>query len=163
MENAATSRSAAIGKPAPAFTLVNQDNQPISLAGMHGKWVVLYFYPKNDTPGCTCEATEFTSLLTQFRAMDAVILGVSPDSPSSGRYFRDKYHLELILLSDPQRQVMLQYGAWADSPITGGQVVRMTYLIDPTGLVAWHWPEVIPTGHADRVREKLMELAHPKP
>lgn len=159
MEKAASARSAAIGKPAPDFTLTSHERQPVSLGALRGQWVVLYFYPKNDTPGCTCQATEFTSLLTQFRSMNATILGVSPDTPESGRYFHDKYHLDLTLLSDPSAQAMRQYGAWVESAVGGGMVVRTTYIIDPDGRIAWHWPEVIPAGHADRVRQKLAELS----
>ncbi len=161
MESAATAASPLIGMMAPDFTLPNQDGQPVKLTAQRGKWVVLYFYPKDDTPGCACQATDFTDLLQEFRDMNAVILGVSPDTIDDHRYFGEKYHLKLTLLSDQDKRVMRQYGAWVEATMAGdkgGRVVRSTLIIDPQGRIAHHWPEVIPTGHAKRVREKLESL-----
>lgn len=162
MEAAAAARSGAVGKPAPDFSLLTQDDRPLSLAGERGKWVVLYFYPADDTPGCTCQATEFTALLRDFTQRNAKVYGVSPDTPDLHRHFMKKYGLQINLLSDPDRGVMRQYGAWVDipeGPAAPGRVVRSTYLIDPNGVVAAHWPEVIPQGHAERVMRRLGELS----
>lgn len=161
MEDAAASRSPITGKPAPDFTLMNQDSKPVQLRDLRGQWVVLYFYPKDDTPGCACQATEFTQLLYDFKDMNATVLGVSADSPSSHQHFIDKYSLKLELLSDPTQRVMQQYGAYVQSSLgdkSYGRVIRSTYLIDPEGIIRYHWPEVIPEGHAQRVRDKLEEL-----
>lgn len=161
MERAAAAKSPAMKKAAPDFTLRNQDEQAVTLSQQRGRWVVLYFYPQADTPGCVCQASEFTNLLTEFHTMDAVVLGVSPDQTLNLKLFQEKYNLKLTLLSDPTKQVMRRYGAWVDTQFgeeMSGRVVRSTYLIDPQGQVAYHWPEVIPQGHAQRVREKLLEL-----
>jgi peroxiredoxin Q/BCP len=161
METAAAGRSEFAGQPAPDFTLKNQDNQPVALSQQRGKWVVLYFYPKDDTPGCACEANEFTELLTHFRNMNALVLGLSADSPQSHRLFIEKYNLSLTLLSDPDHAVMKRYGAWVESSLGDKKterVIRSTFIIGPEGAVRYHFPEVIPQGHAERVREKLAEL-----
>ncbi len=161
MESAATAASALIGMTAPDFALPDQDGKRVALSEQRGKWVVLYFYPKNDTPGCACQATDFTDLLQAFGDMNAIILGVSPDSPADHRYFRQKYQLKLTLLSDQDTQVMKQYGAWVEAGMAGkaaGRVVRSTFIIDPQGNIVHHWPEVIPVGHAKRVRDKLESL-----
>ncbi len=161
METAAAGRSEFAGQPAPDFTLMNQDSQPVALSQERGKWVVLYFYPKDDTPGCACEANEFTELLTQFRNMNALVLGISADSPKSHRLFIEKYNLSLTLLSDPNHAVMKRYGAWVESSLGDKKterVIRSTFIIGPQGTVRYHFPEVIPQGHAERVREKLAEL-----
>jgi peroxiredoxin Q/BCP len=162
VEQAASRASAVVGRPAPDFTLPDQDNRPVRLGDFRGKWVVLYIYPKDDTPGCTCQATEFTKLLGEFRDMNAEVLGVSADSPSDHQYFRQKYDLDLTLLSDERAETMRRYGAWVETPAAGagtGRTVRQTYLIDPRGTIARHWPEVIPEGHAERVRQALAEVA----
>ncbi len=162
MEKAASTGSQAVGRPAPPFSLLDHTGKPVSLADYRGKWLVLYFYPQNDTPGCVCQATKFTGLLTQYRYMNADVLGVSPDTVKNHKYFREKYSLGITLLSDPQHQAMTHYGAWANVQLGGevtGRVIRSTYIIDPAGRIAWHWPEVIPKGHADRVKAKLTELA----
>jgi len=161
-EEAASGRSSAVGKPAPDFTLPDAFERPTSLTRQRGKWLVLYFYPGDDTPGCTCQATEFTALLKKFDALNAKVIGVSPDSPATHQYFMRKYGLNFPLLSDPSHDVMRDYGAWLEvkeGPAAPGRVLRSTYLIDPGGKVAWHWPEVIPQGHAERVKEKLSQLS----
>jgi peroxiredoxin Q/BCP len=163
-EAAASARSSAIGKPAPPFELPNQDEQTVSLSQLRGQWVVLYFYPADDTPGCTCQANEFTQLIQSFRESNAKVIGVSVDRPEIHRRFIKKYNLQIPLLSDPGRGVMREYGAWVDIPrglAAPGMVIRSTYLIDPAGTIAWHWPEVIPQGHAQRVMEKLNEIQRP--
>jgi len=159
MENAAATGSAMVGEKAPLFTLPNQDGKEVSLASMRNKWVVLYFYPRDDTPGCTCQASEFTNLLSNFHSLDATVIGVSPDPPADHIWFREKHGITITLLSDVNHRVMNEYGAWA-APRTGpgGHVVRSTFLINPAGRIAYHWPEVVPQGHAERVRQKLEEL-----
>jgi peroxiredoxin Q/BCP len=163
-EEAASARSPAIGKTAPDFSLKDQDDRTVKLSALRGQWVILYFYPKDDTPGCTCQATEFTNLLTHFRDMNARILGVSEDSVQTHKAFVDRYKLGLDLLSDPTHQVMRSYGAFADVALGStryGRVIRCTYLMDPKGIIRYHWPEVIPEGHARRVRQKLAALQVP--
>jgi peroxiredoxin Q/BCP len=161
MEQAASARSEFAGLEAPPFELQDQSEQSVSLESMRGKWLVLYFYPRDDTPGCSCQATEFTDLLLEFRNMNAEILGVSADSPASHRIFIIKYDLKLTLLSDPDHAVMERYGSWVTSSLGSrkfGRVIRSTFIIGPDGVIRHHWPEVIPQGHAERVRQKLAEL-----
>jgi peroxiredoxin Q/BCP len=151
-----------IGKRAPAFTLPDQDGTKLKLSGLKGGWVVLYFYPRDDTPGCTTEACDFTANLRAFGKLDCTVLGCSPDSPEKHRKFIDKHGLAITLLSDPEHEVMEKYGAWGEKTMYGKKtqgVIRSTVLIDPAGKVAWHWPNVRAKGHADKVLEKLQELA----
>ena len=159
MERAASLRSDWTGSQAPSFELPDQQERMRSLDDQRGRWVVLYFYPKDDTPGCTCQATEFTSLLMRFEDLNAVVWGVSEDSPASHRRFADKHDLQITLLSDPDHEVMRAYDAWMDYPgRQGGRAIRTTFLIGPEGTIRRHWPEVIPTGHAERVRDALADL-----
>ena len=150
-----------VGKPAPSFALKKQDDEIVKLGDYEGKWVVLYFYPKDDTPGCTIEACDFTSGLKAFEKLDAVVLGCSPDSTESHRRFIAKYKLKITLLSDPERTVIAKYGAWGEKNLYGKVsmgVIRSTAIIDPAGKIAHHWPKVSSKGHAEAVREKLAEL-----
>ena len=150
-----------VGKKAPAFTLPDQNGDEIKLGDLSGQWVVLYFYPKDDTPGCTKEACEFTEGLEAFEGMNARVLGCSPDTPDKHQKFIDKYGLKLTLLSDPDKKVMTTYGAFGEKKSYGKTVqgvIRSTVLIDPQGKVAHHWPNVKAAGHADEVRQKLQEL-----
>ena len=149
------------GAKAPAFTLPDQDAKDVSLAGLRGSWVVLYFYPKDDTPGCTTEACEFTEGIEAFRDLDAVVLGCSADSPEKHRAFIAKHGLKVRLLSDRDHKVMRAFGAWGEKSMYGRTttgVIRSTVLIDPEGRVAHHWPKVKAAGHAAKVRDKLAEL-----
>lgn len=151
----------AIGAPAPDFSLLNQREEPVSLAALRGQWVVLYFYPKDDTPGCTVQACDFTAGLAGFAELDAVVLGCSPDDAASHRRFIDKHALRLDLLSDPEHELLARYGAWGEKTMYGRTsfgVIRSTVVIDPQGRVAHHWPKVKAEGHAAAVREKLVEL-----
>ncbi len=153
--------SIAVGKPAPSFTLPDQDGTPVSLSGLAGRWVVLYFYPKDDTPGCTTEACEFTGSIADFEGLDAVVLGCSPDTPQKHRSFIAKHELGVRLLSDPDHMAMERYGAWGEKKMYGRTtigVIRSTVLIDPEGKVSHHWPKVKAAGHAAKVRERLDEL-----
>ncbi|PKK82763.1 MAG: thioredoxin-dependent thiol peroxidase [candidate division Zixibacteria bacterium HGW-Zixibacteria-1] len=152
----------AIGSKAPAFSLPNQDGKIVKLNVFTGKWVALYFYPKDNTPGCTTEACEFTDGLKSFEKLNAVVLGVSPDSPTSHQTFIEKQNLKITLLSDSDRKVMMQYGAFGTKKMYGKEVqgvIRSTYLIDPKGKIAYSWSNVKAAGHADKVKEKLAELA----
>ena len=150
-----------VGKAAPSFTLENQDDEKVKLSDFAGKWVVLYFYPKDDTPGCTVEACDFTGGVKAFEKLDAVVLGCSPDSTESHRRFIAKHKLKITLLSDPERKVIKAYGAWGEKNLYGKiteGVLRSTVIIDPAGKVAHHWPKVSAQGHADAVREELTAL-----
>ena len=150
-----------VGEKAPAFELQNQDGESVSLSGLAGRWVVLYFYPRDDTPGCTKEACEFSADLQRFGDLDAVVLGCSPDTPERHRAFIAKHGLRLTLLSDPERTVMQEYGAWGEKKLYGRTtvgVIRSTVLIDAGGTVVHHWRTVRAAGHAAKVREKLEAL-----
>ncbi len=152
----------ASGKKAPAFALPNQDDEMVKLSDYTGQWVVLYFYPKDNTPGCTTEACDFTDSLKDFEKLNAVVLGVSPDSTESHRKFIDKQNLKITLLSDPNKKVLEKYGAWGTKKMYGKEtkgVIRSTFLIDPKGKVAHQWSNVRAKGHVDKVHEKLAELA----
>ena len=149
------------GGIAPAFSLRDQDEKQVQLTDFAGKWLVLYFYPMDDTPGCTTEACEFTSGLEAMAPLNAVVLGVSPDPAESHRQFIAKYTLGISLLSDPSHEVMAKYGAWGVKDARGGEaegVIRSTSIIDPAGKIAHHWPNVKAPGHAEAVRQKLAEL-----
>lgn len=150
------------GKTAPAISLSDQDGNKVSLADFAGKWVVVYFYPKDDTPGCTTEACEFTDSLKQYEKLNAVVLGISPDSVESHKKFAQKHGLKITLLADPGRKVLEKYGAYGEKMMYGKPVVgviRSTFLIDPKGKIAHVWPNVKAAGHAQQVAEKLAELA----
>ncbi len=150
-----------IGKPAPDFSLKNQADQDIRLSDLDGQWVVLYFYPKDNTPGCTVEACEFTAGVEEFAALDAVVLGCSPDTTRKHRNFIEKFDLRISLLSDPDHEVMAEYGAWGEKKMYGRTfmgVKRSTVIIDPFGNVAHHWRSVRAKGHARKVRDKLETL-----
>lgn len=150
-----------IGDPAPDFCLEDPDRGEICLKDQKGKWVVLYFYPKDNTKGCTLEALEFTAAEDEFREKNAVILGVSPDSLKSHSHFRDKHDLSINLLSDVDKEILQTYGVWRKKKMFGREymgVVRSTYLIDPEGKIANSWPKVRVEGHVDKVMEKLEEL-----
>lgn len=149
------------GQKAPPFTLPDENGREISLDDFPGRWVVLYFYPKDDTSGCTVQACDFTAGLKGFEKLDAVVLGCSPDSPEAHRKFIAKHKLKVKLLSDPEHKVMERYGAWGKKIMYGlarQGVIRSTVIIDPQGRVAHHWKRVQAKGHAEKVREKLEAL-----
>ena len=142
---------------AEPFTLKNQDHLSISLEQFKGKWVILYFYPKDCTPGCTTEAADFSRLQSQ--ASDVVILGVSPDFVESHQKFIEKEGLSITLLSDPEKIVLRKYGAWGLKKNYGKEcegVIRSTFLINPDGKVVSSWKNVQAKGHAEKVFEALM-------
>lgn len=150
-----------VGKKAPAFTLQDQDGQKVQLSKLAGSWVVLYFYPKDDTPGCTVEACEFTAGIKAFEKLEAKVYGCSADGPESHRKFIAKHKLKVDLLSDPDHAVMEKYGAWGEKTLYGKKsmgVIRSTVLIDPAGKVAHHWRKVQSKGHAAKVAEVLAAL-----
>src|SRR3989344_7375500 len=130
---------------APDFILKDQDGENTNLRQFRGKYVVLYFYPRDNTPGCTQEAKDFTTLHSQFTKKNAIILGISKDDLKSHCSFRDKQQLSITLLSDPTGEVIEKYGVWQQKGFMGRQfmgIVRTTYLIDPNGLVAHLWENV---------------------
>lgn len=150
------------GNPAPDFALPARDGSTIVLSSLRGHWVVLYFYPKDNTPGCTLEAVEFSALKPDFEALGARILGVSPDSAKSHCGFAQKQSLTIQLLSDSQKKALMDYGAWGEKVMCGKKsmgVIRSTFLIDPSGTVARTWPKVSAKGHATEVLETLRNLA----
>jgi peroxiredoxin Q/BCP len=150
-----------VGDKAPAFKLQDQDEAMVSLSDLKGEWVVLYFYPQDDTPGCTTEACEFTDGVADFKGLNAVVLGCSPDSPEKHRKFIARHNLGVRLLSDPEHNAMEAYGAWGEKNLYGRVtvgVIRSTVIIDPEGRVAHHWKRVKAKGHATKVRERLEKL-----
>jgi len=146
---------------APAFSLPLPDESTLSLEDYAGKWVVLYFYPKDDTPGCTIEAIDFTTLKPEFEKLNAAVIGVSPDSCKSHQKFIDKHNLGITLISDEEKSMMQDYAVWQEKNMYGKTymgVVRTTYLIDPDGIIQQSWKKVKAKGHAQVVLEKLAEL-----
>ena len=144
----------AIGARAPAFTLPSDDGRRVALKEFRGKTVVLYFYPKDDTTGCTTEACGFRDSWRAVEAAGAVVLGVSPDGPASHQKFRKKYELPFTLLADEDHAVAEAYGAWGEKSMYGRKyfgVLRTTYIIDPAGKIAHVFEKVKPRGHAAEV------------
>ncbi len=148
----------AVGDKAPEFKLLADDGRTLSLKDFRGKKVVLYFYPKDDTPGCTAEACSFRDNLARVTTKGAVILGVSRDDHGSHGKFRDKYHLNFPLLSDESGKVTEAYGVWKQKKLYGREfmgIERTTFLIDEQGKVAKVWPKVKVDGHTDEVLAAL--------
>jgi len=150
-----------IGDSAPQFCLPNQDSEEICLRDFAGTWVVLYFYPKDSTPGCTTEALDFTALKSEFEKEGATIFGVSPDSIKRHCNFIAKKELTITLLSDEDKDVAKAYDVWQLKKLYGKEymgIVRSTFLIDPDGKIAYIWSKVKVKNHAQEVLEKLKEL-----
>lgn len=146
------------GDAAPDFTLTDQHAQSHSLRTYRGRWVVLYFYPKDSTPGCTKQACDFRDQQENFEKHGAVVLGVSPDAVSSKARFAEKQRLNFPILADPDRQVCEAYGVWQEKKNYGRTylgVVRTTYLIDPRGHIHHRWSPVRVAGHIEAVRQEL--------
>lgn len=146
------------GDKAPEFSLPDKDGKKISLKDYRGKWVIVYFYPKDDTPGCTIEAREFTKSIDDFAKLDAVIVGISGDTEESHIKFTEKYGLKITLLSDEDHNVMEDFGAWGIKKMFGKEywgVIRSTFLIDPDGNIAAPWYKVRVKGHVDDVKKVL--------
>jgi len=149
-----------VGQRAPAFTLESSDGGSVSLSDFRGKNVILYFYPRDNTPGCTLEAQEFQQALPAFKKKNAVVLGVSRDTIASHCKFRDKYDLRFPLLSDPDHNVLEVYGAWGEKVLYGKKslgIIRTTVLIDDSGKVKRVFPKVKVKGHVEAVLEALAE------
>ena len=146
-----------IGDPAPEFTLLDQDGNPVSLKDFAGKKVILYFYPRDNTPGCTRQAQAFAAAYAQFQAMDVVVIGISKDSTASHQRFAQKYELPFLLLSDPQRSAIQAYGVWQEKKMYGKVsmgVVRTTFLIDQSGRIE----QIMPKGKPDTNAQQLLDL-----
>jgi len=146
------------GHPAPPFRLADAEGQIHTLSDYHGKTVVLYFYPKDDTPGCTKEACGFRDLHEQFTDHEVVVLGVSPDGVEKHCKFAEKHGLGFELLADTEHAVAEQYGVWVEKSMYGKKYMgmqRATFLIDEQGKVAQVWPKVKPAGHAKQVLDAL--------
>ena len=146
---------------APDFCLKGIDPQgkevELCLKDLQGKWVVLYFYPRDNTPGCTTEAKEFTELVDEFQKLGAVVIGISKDSIESHKRFREKHGLKIYLLSDPETRVIKAYGAWGKK-MRGEGTIRSTFIIDPQGNIVWQKKNVRARGHAAKVLEELRNL-----
>jgi peroxiredoxin Q/BCP len=150
-----------VGDTVPDFCLPNQDEEEICLRDIKGKWIVLYFYPKDNTPGCSTEAQDFTAALKDFEGLDAIVLGISPDSPKKHRNFIEKKELKITLLADEEKEVCQLFGVWQLKKNYGREymgVVRSTFIIDPDGKIAAKWEKVRVKGHVEAVKEKLAEL-----
>ena len=146
---------------APAFTLPDQDGKRRSLREFAGAPVVVYFYPADDTPGCTKEACQFNDNLAAFGRSGVTVIGISPDGASKHQRFREKYGLTFPLLSDPEHEVMARYGAWGEKTLYGKKtvgVIRSTFLIGANGKVVRAWYNVRADGHAAKVLEAVGEL-----
>ena len=151
------------GEPAPDFSAETDRGETVSLKDFAGKHVVLYFYPKDDTPGCTTEACNFRDNISRLEAEGAVVLGISLDSVPSHQKFRDKFELPFTLLSDPEHKVADAYGVYGQKTFVGREymgVDRATFLIGPDGRIEKVWPKVKPDGHADEVLAALQEHKH---
>ena len=146
------------GHPAPDFKLPSDSGETVRLSSLRGKPVVLYFYPKDDTPGCTTQACGIRDAYGEFERAGAVVLGVSPDDERSHGAFRDKYGLPFTLLADTEHEVAERYGVWGEKKYMGRSymgVNRSTFVIDPDGTVAKVLPQVKPATHADEVLAAL--------
>jgi len=149
-----------VGSPAPDFTLPT-DQGEFNLAAHKGKPVVVYFYPKDDTSGCTKEAIGFSCLADEFAKVGAVVIGISPDSADKHGKFRAKHALTVALGSDPEHQVAESYGAWGEKSLYGKKyfgIVRSTFLVAPDGTLARAWPKVKVDGHAEEVLAAVKAL-----
>jgi peroxiredoxin len=150
------------GTKAPDFELANMDGKKISLKDFSGQWVVLYFYPRDNTSGCTKEAIAFSEMLADFRDKKAVILGVSPDSEKSHQRFAEKHGLSVELLSDPDHTACEAFGVWQLKKMCGREsmgVVRSTFIINPQGFIDKSWNKVKVAGHAQAVHQALCDLS----
>ncbi len=149
------------GQQAPEFKLANQDGKTIALADLKGKWVILYFYPKAMTSGCTTETRNFQTALSDFKNADAVVLGVSKDSVERQKKFAEKEQIDFDLLSDEQSDVCERYGVWQKKNMYGREymgIARSTFIIDPDGKVVRVYPKVSVKAHHEEVLNDLNEL-----
>jgi thioredoxin-dependent peroxiredoxin len=149
-----------VGEAAPKFTASDREGKSISLQDFQGRSIVLYFYPKDNTPGCTTEAIDFTDKLAEFQALNTQVIGISPDSIASHGKFIDKHNLKIILLSDPEHQIAESYGVWQLKKFMGKEymgIVRSTFLIDPTGKISQIWSNVRVKNHVDTVLKLIVD------
>ena len=150
-----------IGNKAPNFNLPNQNGNSVRLDDFAGRWLVVYFYPRDDTPGCTIEAKEFTDSKNDFEENGATIIGISPDNEAKHCKFIDKHGLKINLLADCEKSMLSDYGVWQEKSMYGKTymgVVRTTYLIGPDGNIAEAWTKVKAKGHADAVLKRLIDI-----
>jgi len=143
-----------LGDMAPGFSLPDQDGKTHSLKDYAGKYVVLYFYPKDETPGCTTEACSFRDQMTDITAVDTVVLGVSADTVKSHKGFASHFNLNFVILADPKKKVIEEYGVLGPM----GMAQRVTFIIDPAGKIAVIIPKVNPTDHAKLIIDELAKL-----
>ena len=147
------------GDTAPDFELPDQDGRPVKLSDHRGRNVIVYFYPKADTPGCTTQACGIRDRSADYGAANAIVLGISPDKPAALRKFADKYGLPFTLLADPEHEVAEQYGVWVEKSMYGKRymgIQRATFIVDPEGVVAHVIPKVKPATHDDEVLASLV-------
>ena len=150
-----------VGNKAPEFCLPDKDNREVCLKDYKGKYVILYFYPADNSPACTSEAIGFTGILSSLEKLRANVIGISPDSPESHAKFIQKKDLKVTLLSDIDKKVIKKYGKWGKKKFRGKEymgVIRSTFLIDPEGKIAHIWPKVSVKGHPEDVEKVLKEL-----
>jgi thioredoxin-dependent peroxiredoxin len=150
-----------VGQTAPQFSLPDQDGNQVALADLKGQPVVIYFYPKDDTPGCTTQACGIRDQWAEFEAAGAAVLGISPDDVDSHARFAGKFDLPHRLLADPDHEAIAPYGAWGTKSMYGREyegVLRATILVDVDGQVAAVWPKVQPKAHADDVLKAIAAL-----
>jgi thioredoxin-dependent peroxiredoxin len=153
-----------IGQIAPDFWLPTDDEHTVTPASLKGKTIILYFYPKDDTTGCTAQAIAFSALKAGFDAANAVVIGISKDKLASHKKFRQKYDLNVVLASDFERQVAESFGVWVEKSMYGRKYMgmeRSTFLIDPNGRVAGIWRKVKVAGHAEELLRVVQKMTEP--
>ena len=155
MRNAILERMTNVPYTAPDFTLLDESGEKRSLKEFKGKWLVLYFYPKDDTPGCTAEACSLRDARDDLAALGCEVIGISKDDPSSHDKFKAKHSLNFTLLSDPSGETIDAYGAWGKKMFGKEGILRKTFLIDPAGNVVKVWGKVTPLGHGEQVLAEL--------
>lgn len=143
---------------APNFSLIGADGKTHSLKDYAGKWLVLYFYPKDDTPGCTTQACSLRDARDELTELGAVVVGVSKDEPKSHEKFKTKYNLNFMLLSDPEAKTIDEYGAWGKKMFGKEGILRKTFIIDPNGMVQKVYGRATPLGHGEQVVAELKRL-----
>ena len=154
----------ATGDKAPTFSLTDARDQTHKISDFHGQWIVLYFYPKDDTPGCTKQACGFRDTHPFFEAMNTTIIGISRDASASHAKFEEKYDLPFLLLSDPDLKAANAYGVWQEKKLYGKismGIVRSTFIIDPKGIIRAIFHKVRVEGHVEKVLKSLKELGAP--
>lgn len=150
-----------INQEAPDFALPNQDGDIVKLSDFNGSWRVVYFYPKDDTPGCTDEACGFRDRLNELQKAGVIVLGISKDTVRSHKKFYDKFHLNFNILADPEHKVIEAYGAWQEKAMFGRKYMgtqRMTLLVDPKGVIRKIYPSVAPKGHEHEVLKDIESM-----